>query len=287
MKLLKQLSIMALSLATHSLCSQTILINQGSPISPDGQFQHQEWTDANSFVFTINSNRSTRVYYKHDGQHLNIAFAGSLQTGGTYFPELMIDPNNSDESNIQSNDWWFHVSATDCEYQGQYGNYNNCQGVRPNWKAAPNFQQGRIVDTVEIQIPFSTLGIQANDTIGIGFLLNNFQSILKYPSGSSHLNPSSWSNAILSMTTSIEQSHQKSFLQVFPNPSDGQIQLNWSNDIIEPSFLILRNVLGEEVKRIVNPKSSQQLDLSHLEKGIYFIAISSDKEQISKKIILK
>lgn len=286
MKVLKQLGVLVISLIAQNLSGQALLINQGSAINPNGHFHNQEWTDANSFVFAINSNRSTTVYIKHDGQNLNIAFAGNLQTGGTYFPEIMIDPNHSHDGNIQADDWWFHVSATDCEYQGQYGNYNNCQLIRPNWTAKPNFQQGLIVDTVEIQIPFSTLGIQAIDTIGIAFLLNNFQSLLKFPASANHLNPSTWASGLLSASTGIKGERSSDKLQLFPNPSNGKIQVNLNEELVVYNELIIRNIIGEEVYKKSISSFPLRLNLSHLEKGMYFIFLENENEQFSKKLIL-
>lgn len=273
------------------ISGQDLMITRGNPITLDGHFSPNEWGDATMTPITISGIQYCNVYYKHDGNNLNIAFAGNLQSAGYFSPEIVIDSDASGDNSFGNNDWWFHVSATDCESQGQYGNYNNCMLVRPNWLAVPNFQQGIIVDTVEIQIPFATLSISEGDSIGLLFLLNNFQTIKKSNSSANHLDPSTWSKAMIDFPSSI---HQKSSLEqnlkLYPNPSRGRFSLDLSSNLGKDVTLTVLNSVGEKVIRkdlnVGSGKSSVDFDLSNQSAGIYFIQVSSGREQVMKKLIV-
>src|SRR5687767_5395371 len=98
-----------------------INVPYGAASTIDGTFSPGEWDDANMLVLTASP--QTKVLYKHDSSNFYIAFAGNLQSGNK-FPEILLDINNAKTSGWQDDDWWFHVSATDCEYKAEYGNYD-------------------------------------------------------------------------------------------------------------------------------------------------------------------
>ena len=71
-------------------------------------------------------------------------------------------------------------------------------------------------------------------------------------------------------------------LNIYPNPSKGNLVINASEKIITISVF---NIVGKEV--ISNAKTNNnQLDLNQLSNGVYFINISTEKGKITKKIIL-
>lgn len=288
---MKRFILITLILFAIQISGQDLMITRGDTVTLDGHFSPNEWGDATMTPIAISGTQYCNVYYKHDGSNLNIAFAGSLQSAGYYSPEIVIDSDGSGGSSFGNNDWWFHVSATDCESQGQYGNYNNCMLVRPNWLAAPNFQQGIVVDTVEIQIPFATLSIAEGDSIGLLFLLNNFQTIKKSNSSANHLDPSTWSKAMIDFSSSINPAPglEQNF-KVYPNPNRGRFNLDLSSNSEKEVSLTVLNSVGEIVIRknlnVSSGKSSVNFDLSNQSAGIYFVQVNSGKEQVMKKLIV-
>ncbi len=267
---------------------QSLIIPSGSSVTIDGIFTIQEWQDANQLNLSINSTKSTKVFCKHDGNALLVAFVNNLQSGGLYFPEIMIDADNNKGSSLSMNDWWFHVSATDCEFNGQYGNYNNCMAVRPNWKAEPNFQLTSSVytDTVEISIPFSTLGVNTLDSIGISFLLNNFQTFKRLPLTSNHLDPSTWYAAQLDGSTKLEEQTGFDF-SFYPNPTKNEVMINYKVKQTNEAQLRIMNLSGQvlSTERINHASGNVVFDVNAYPCGMYFIELSDGQRSLLKKII--
>jgi len=116
---------------------------------------------------------SVPVGIKHDAEAITIAFA-QLQPPGpppfAVFPELLIDVGNEKLEALGPDDWWFHVSATDCAAAGRYDDYDGCVLEARTWEAN-NFPSGELIDAVEIRIPLQTLGIDQRQPVEIGIAL--------------------------------------------------------------------------------------------------------------------
>lgn len=83
-------------------------------------------------------------------------------------------------------------------------------------------------------------------------------------------------NETLDVTTFEEDAETS----MYPNPSNGIIEIVSNNAIGE---LIVYNALGQSVYKTTNPNRNLQLDLSHLQAGIYFVQTDND----TKKLILQ
>ena len=80
-------------------------------------------------------------------------------------------------------------------------------------------------------------------------------------------------------------------MSVYPNPTRGLINIEFSNIDNKVSSLSIVNVLGD---RIYNddidsstPKYSNQLDLSKYSDGIYFVRFKTKDGFITRKLILQ
>ena len=87
-----------------------------------------------------------------------------------------------------------------------------------------------------------------------------------------------------------EASENSDFVAVYPNPSEGLINIWIAGSKPQDLEVGVFNILGREVysrryNRVLN--KLEPLDLTDLEKGIYFIKLSNKKHQITKKIILQ
>jgi len=97
---------------------------------------------------------------------------------------------------------------------------------------------------------------------------------------------------LIDNTTSIDES-QQSYLNIFPNPSRGDVQieidLNKTSDVMVKIYDLhgkeIQNLnLGKQVEGKLITRINK--DGIHLAKGIYFVELFVDKEIITKKLII-
>ncbi len=71
--------------------------------------------------------------------------------------------------------------------------------------------------------------------------------------------------------------------EVYPNPSSGQMEIRG----IENTNLVIYNSLGQAIEQHLLLRERQSIDLSHLEKGLYFFHFSSGSSEKSiQKVVL-
>jgi len=257
----------------------------GSTPVIDGDFSNTEWQDADTLTIQFSGNTVT-VYYMHDSVNMHIAYVNNLQSVSR-MPEVMFDVNNSKSGVWEADDWWFHVSATDCEYQGQHGNYDSCMAVRPNWTAEPNMASGPpsppYVDTIEVQIPFATIGydINSGDTIGLSFEVTNlFSAWNHWPTSATLNDPSSWGSAVFSGPTSTQtpNADEDNGYLLFPNPAQEELRIILPEPI-ENGNLVIFDLTGRPVKnQSVSAIDSFRLDISELPSSQYLVQLQSEEE---------
>ncbi len=262
--------------------AQVINIRESNPPTIDGQIIMNEWSAADSVLIDLGGNSKVTVKFMHDGSNFYFAFLNNLESFNIRFPEILLDPQNDKSTNWMSDDWWFHVSATDCESNTAANDYSNCLLVQPDWQALNNFASGLpYTDTVEISIPFSKLNYIPTlpDTIGIAFdVTNTFSAWNFWPAGSTSLqNPSTWGTAIVhSTSTSISSPDQPNFhLTVYPNPSSGEIKVSINSNSDGRVGLALRDMtsrlIWEEWIEVDRNLKNFNLQFDNEEPGVYFL----------------
>lgn len=257
----------------------------------DGSFTANEWDPADTVHINLPVGVPTKVMMMHDSSNLYVAFVDNLQSGLMRFPEVLIDLNNSKSASWEMDDWWFHVSATDCEYQGQYGNYDSCMLVRPNWLAEKNFQQsGPNVDTVEMSIPFATLGLTlpTHDTIGLSFdLTNTASSWDHWPVDANRTIPSTWGLGVFLAdgVTSIVKTKEEFQVKAFPNPNYGLLKIESPKSEIQKVQIL--DPMGKLMleNESVNQKSLQ-VEVDQLHSGMYLVKVILQHGSITERIFL-
>lgn len=87
----------------------------------------------------------------------------------------------------------------------------------------------------------------------------------------------------LGLSTGITINNNSNEFNVFPNPTLGTFTIKTNEN---EYLLIISNIFGENIyqKRIRNQQS--EIDLSQQATGIYFVNIKTEKETISKKLII-
>jgi len=88
-------------------------------------------------------------------------------------------------------------------------------------------------------------------------------------------------------SVSVEDNKVMSTINVHPNPTSGvfKIELNHTTDIYN---IVVTDILGKEMlSTVVNGFSTEVIDISDLEKGVYLLEISNSDMRFSEKIILE
>ena len=88
-------------------------------------------------------------------------------------------------------------------------------------------------------------------------------------------------NALSSLTAGINN-NEKLSLQIYPNPSEGVINISGSNYPLEVSVY---NTLGQIIKEETLTGSNSSITLN--KSGIYFIKVKEGNNEVSKKVIIK
>lgn len=287
----KLLSILLICSSIIVFAQDVTLIPYGNPVVIDGEIHSNEWNGADSVMIDIlGGTKQVKVLYKHDSTNFYFAFLGNLESVNARYPEVLFDVNNDKGTSWDVDDWWFHVSATDCEYQGQASNYDSCMAVRPHWKAEPNFAAGPPnTDTVEIQIPFSTIGLDIliTDTFGLAFDVTNTFSAWEYwPFNAQIGNPSTWANAVFELidVTSIEKQQAPAF-SVFPNPFTTVLYVSF--ETAEPREIQLVDSRGQLVFTNQSDAAIEIPLAGQLAPGLYFLKVAGSSGEAVKKVVVQ
>ena len=75
-------------------------------------------------------------------------------------------------------------------------------------------------------------------------------------------------------------------LNIFPNPNKGQFQLQL-NGLNSVANLSITNINGQQVYEMTIDSDNEEINVSQLNAGMYFIKVSNEKYNITKKIVLQ
>lgn len=94
---------------------------------------------------------------------------------------------------------------------------------------------------------------------------------------------------IVAFTTNIEGSDDDIFISLYPNPSNGIIYVDFDLGTYQDAEMILYNLLGDAIlrKEISRAVATEILDLSGLQKGIYYLKIHNNYFERTMEIILE
>lgn len=279
-------------LSTSVCTAQTIIIPEGTTPVIDGTVSSGEWSDADSVIINISASSECKVLFKHDCTNLYLAYLDNLESMAVLFPEILFDINHSQSAAWEADDWWFHVSATDCYYQGGYGVYTNCVMSHPNWSGVPNFVSGPPnTDTVEIRIPFTTINMSMPDTIGIAFVLTNTATVWhQWPSTATTSSPATWATAVLScIGIGINEKETDESFSVYLSPSGNEIIIEPKNEN-DIQALDIFDVTGKKVGSVTDIVHKKlNIDVSDLLSGMLLVKITArnGRETVKKLQVIR
>jgi hypothetical protein len=92
------------------------------------------------------------------------------------------------------------------------------------------------------------------------------------------------SSCVAILSTGLAVLNSTTEITLYPNPTNGQVQLNVSTELIGKSISIT-NTFGQIVDQWVLNNTVNVIDLSTVADGIYFIAIQTENGSITKKVV--
>lgn len=88
--------------------------------------------------------------------------------------------------------------------------------------------------------------------------------------------------------TGVEQNDLDAVISVFPNPSNGQVQVDASAlNLSEDNTLAVYSSQGEKISETIIISNQTTIDLSNQPKGIYFIRVSNKNGIVSKQVTIQ
>jgi len=190
-----------ITLFLHMICNVSFaqeIIYQGSIVHIDGIINKGEWDDSKVYIFKESEFVKSKIYLKHDGANLLLAYINENIKDTTYlYPEFFIDTKLNKGNDWHADDYWFHVSAQDCYAVGKRENYDNCSPDYSFWRASPNHPFGnayKAIPAFEISVPFKLLNISKGHNIGmcLSLMLYPQEIRLNIPITAHEDKPSSW-----------------------------------------------------------------------------------------------
>jgi hypothetical protein len=264
----------------------TISVPFGTTPTIDGIKSSGEWNDA--FLIQVLTNGFYNdIYIKHSATHLFVAFE-SPYAGST---GIYLDKLHNGGLSPQPDDIWIHGSAGPFEFLGNGSNTWQQQSSTSNW----NFTVNTTNQLSEYQILLSKLGIASGTNTMLGVLFSfidwsmSHTDEITWPSGgySNCINPDSWANMIISLSTSINENTESiNKISIYPNLAtefiivDGLQMKNLKFEIY--------NIVGKiEKYGNLDKNNTQKIDISQLQKGVYLIKMYNSETSKTRKFIKK
>ena len=138
--------------SSSTVCAQEYLFpSYSDQITVDGDVQAMEW-QSRTRVPVVRGSDATFFSLAFDSSKLYVLAQYNLGSMN-HFPEILIDGNNSKSSSWESmDDFWFHVSATDCHSDSTADDYSLCDTLHSTWAGEPNWGVGPVPNEVEFEI---------------------------------------------------------------------------------------------------------------------------------------
>jgi hypothetical protein len=86
------------------------------------------------------------------------------------------------------------------------------------------------------------------------------------------------------MTTALSKNNLQQSIKIYPNPVTGKVTIECGNC---SESLKLLNSIGQEVMEITLKSAKEIVDLSALNKGVYFLVYSQQKLRIVTKVVVQ
>jgi hypothetical protein len=176
-------------------------IPEGKPIVADGTISEGEWEDAVMIEIAIAGRQNVEIALKSaQGNLLLLYRLHNPNVRTVLFPEIMIDSGYDRSEKWLADDWWFHISGSDCVSNGKPGDYSQCSLSHEDWAAVPNYPTDKPgnVEAIELIIPFTKIGLKKEQPFGLACFVTNTVNLWKgWPVTATEITPSSWGTVVL------------------------------------------------------------------------------------------
>jgi hypothetical protein len=274
-----------------------------SPIVPniDGQIVPGEWQYANSYNITFyrtdgSGSHPGILYLQRDATWLYIGVESGWNSGWDVYMQLRFDGNH--DHALNGNNYIPHTDIQ-VEYPSPIGwnGYNNYQYIvgsnAYNTEEPTGTQRGSYGSAnVTYEYSIKILDLNVNNYCVFGFYIlhgtdGTTEHGYEFPINNIRNNPSLWENVIFDPQLYINYSIAIENISVFPNPTNGIINILTKHNEIIPYDLTLVNSIGNIIYTNKINKERISIDLSNLIQGIYFIKIQNNSDITFNKKIIK
>ncbi|MBI2966995.1 MAG: T9SS type A sorting domain-containing protein [Bacteroidetes bacterium] len=119
----------------------------------------------------------------------------------------------------------------------------------------------------------------ATSSITFGLLPGNYDVTVTDASGCSE-----FQSLVISYPVAVQPAAPEAVIELFPNPSDGIVFLNYEPSVSGVIHVEISNLLGETIYSCNNTGGIFPIDVSGLCTGVYLVKISSDKTFFVKRV---
>jgi len=78
-------------------------------------------------------------------------------------------------------------------------------------------------------------------------------------------------------------SQESNAVSIYPNPTTGELRIE--NGELRITNIQIFDIIGNKVSTLAPYSLSSKVDISHLQAGIYFIQITTEKGVVTKKVV--
>jgi len=284
---MRALAVSGGTLTVHGILNIPRLALYSGTITNDGTFQNDSLYDAtsltNNSTGTINATQflvTTGATFNNNGgavvstNFLNIATASNSGTMSSY--DFMNSKSFTNSTNGQIHATHNFLNSDSLASPGVFTN-NGKVTVDNNW---------RNTDQINGSGKFCIQNLTSNE----GAMTGTFD-FCDLTGGSIDLNTGSVAGTItyclFSCSTGINENNNNSFINLYPNPSDGKITIEISKgDDINANQISIYNSIGSLVWQNSNSEALINIDISSFQKGIYFLKVQNKNNIHTEKIIV-
>jgi PKD repeat protein len=96
-------------------------------------------------------------------------------------------------------------------------------------------------------------------------------------------------DVVCSICTGINEHADLADIQIYPNPSNGRITVSFDSNVgmTEISVMNMLNKLVFSDKTETTTGKNLNIDLSNFSKGVYFIKLKTDRQEVTRKIVIQ
>ena len=96
------------------------------------------------------------------------------------------------------------------------------------------------------------------------------------------------STSIQPKPTAIKDVAVNNVFSLYPNPTKGQVNITWKSNVSGEANVVITDISGRVVyNQAISTKTTQPINLSGMNQGVYFIKINTEKGQYTERIVLQ